>query len=228
MPDKEMLQYYLDHVLGENDTFKFSCKQCGSCCRNRCEAVVITGVDIYYMTRELGISPMEFIEKNTGVNIGPNSKMPVVTLGERLDGSCRMLRNGKCMVHKVKPAVCAIYPLGRMIIDDGDHYSYFTQENNCPGCYGAEEHTVKEWVGSFNLEQRDPECIRWMKLFNKAVLFIHKYDSKMSDNIRQVLHKALFVLLYCGYDTSKSIMEELERSEKGLERTIELYESVFK
>ena len=227
MPDKEMLQYYLDHVLGENDKFKFSCKQCESCCRNRAEAVVITGVDIYYMAKELEITPHEFVRNNTHINIGPSSRLPVVSLAERLDGSCRMLRNGKCMVHKSKPSVCAIYPLGRMVINGGDHFSYFTQENCCPGCYGAEEHTVKEWVGSFNLEQRDPECIRWNKLLDKMAHFMIKYEKKMSDEIKEVIHKTMFVLLYVGYDTDKSLIDEIEKAETGFDRMIELYETVF-
>lgn len=227
MPDKELLQYYLDHVLGENDTFKFSCKQCGSCCRNRCEAVVITGVDIYYMARELGITPQEFIEKNTHVNIGPHSKVPIISLAERMDGSCRMLRNGKCMVHNSKPSVCAIYPLGRMVINGDNHFSYFTQENCCPGCNGAEEHTVREWVGSFNLEQRDPECIKWNGLLDKMARFMLKNEKKMTEGIKKVVHQTMFVLLYVGYNTDNSLVDEIEKADITFDRVVELYETVF-
>jgi len=110
-----------------------------------------------YIAKELGISTAEVATKFTRAYIGDSSRVPIHVLEERLDGSCRLLRNGKCIVQKNKPAVCAIYPLGRMVVGNDEKYSYFKQPNDCPGECGGEQHTVGEWLSEFNLHQRDTE-----------------------------------------------------------------------
>lgn len=66
------------------------------------------------------------------------------------------------MVHKAKPTVCAMYPLGRCLAISQDTMSrietaelkpqFILNEVSC-GDY-AEEHTVREWLESFGTPLR--------------------------------------------------------------------------
>lgn len=213
MQDEETIKYYIQHALGEKDTFQFTCKQCGACCRNRHEPIMVSGPDIYYMAKELDITPIEAVVKYTRGYIGADSRLPVLVLEERADGSCRLLKNGKCSIQKAKPAVCAIYPLGRLIKGDDDHYTYFTQPNDCPGASG-EEHTVSEWVSEFHLEERDPPSVAWSAMILKLSLFMRKNkgDEKQVKRYRECCMNAM----YLHYDVTQPYMPQLMENQRML------------
>ena len=42
---KEMAKNIEQNTLGPNDTFRFTCKECGACCRNRTTPIMLTGLD---------------------------------------------------------------------------------------------------------------------------------------------------------------------------------------
>ena len=52
---KAMCDHIMSHQLGMEDTFRFSCQMCGSCCRKRSEPIVVTGTDILYIAKALNI-----------------------------------------------------------------------------------------------------------------------------------------------------------------------------
>ena len=104
---------------------------CGRCYRNRSKPILITGADIYRIARALDVTMMEAIEDNTIGYIGENSHMPVLVLKERLDGNCLLLRKGRCKVHQGKPAVCALYTLGRIYDFQDGSFHYFVNPVTC-------------------------------------------------------------------------------------------------
>lgn len=84
------------------------------------------------MSAELGISVEDMLLQNAEVYIGAGSHVPVFILKERLDGSCRLLRNGRCTVHRSKPAACALFPLGRYFDGNDRSFHYFFESVNVP------------------------------------------------------------------------------------------------
>lgn len=209
---EDNLDYFLEHRLGENDSFKFTCKQCGNCCRNRDEPVMITGVDLFYIARALEIAPSKAMVTYTDCYIGHNSKVPVLTLIERLDGSCKLLRNGKCTVHDQKPVVCSIYPLGRLIKESkaGEFkYEYFTQPNMCSGAGSGAEQTLKEWLDKFKVTERDAEYYAWHKMTSMLSDHIRKLDKDVPKSITEMFHAVCLQVMYIGYDTSKDLLEQI-------------------
>lgn len=109
-------------TVGLDDTFRFHCDQCGRCCAHR-EDIILSPMDIFRISKELKMSPAEFYKQYCVFNIGDHTRMPIVRLASvGKDQRCILLKNSKCSVHKVKPAVCAMFPLGRYIaLDKGDY-----------------------------------------------------------------------------------------------------------
>lgn len=207
--DDEAIQRLLDlqeRTIGMEDTFEFGCKQCGECCRKRSDPVIITGYDLYNIAKAMNMLPAEAMVEFTGCTVGADSKMPVVYLKERLDGSCRLLRKGKCMIQQDKPVVCRVYPLGRYI--DGKDIHYFIQDT-CKG----EHKTIKvrDWLEGFNIPELDEVSLYWSKLVASAVLYMQtlKTKDKQDEFFKECLN-----VLYFSYDMSRPAIDSLREGAK--------------
>lgn len=218
----EDLEYFQKHTLKPEDTFKFSCKMCGSCCRKREEPIPITGTDIFYIAKELEQHPMEIVQNHTLVNIGPNSKLPILTLKERLDGSCSLMRKSRCTVQKNKPVVCAIFPLGRMLVDNGTAYEYFTPQEWCGNPDTGESHTLKDWLAQFSIEERDQKSMAWQKLFTSAANCIKSMTTCSKENYEKYM-VAITIALYINYPLDQPYIESIKKNAKYLEKTLPKY-----
>lgn len=204
-------QFLENAFKSPEDMFRFSCKMCGQCCRNRPEPVLVNGADIFRMAKALGLSTSEFMAKNTTYYLGENSHAPVAVLNERLDGSCRMLRKGKCMVHADKPAVCALHPLGRMQDIRTGEMTYFLIPHVCRNGEGGREWTLREWIDAFHLEETEKMSAAWNSLFGG----IFKVTCKMKpEKISKDMELAMLGALYFNYDTSEPFEAQVERNKQ--------------
>ena len=239
-------KYYLNHILKPEDKFVFQCQMCGNCCRNRSESILLTGADTFRIAKKLEVSVPEAIDKYTTFGIGKDSKLPLLYLRERPDGSCSLLRKGKCTVQSEKPAVCAIYPLGRMVIGKDQHYSYFTQPNYCPGDVGhtngealshipADEaqrilndpelksatHSLEEWLSEFNIRPREKDHLTWNKLATICSEFLRSIaaDAKalLSPRAVNMINAVYCGALYLDYDTTKEYVPQVEQNQERVE-----------
>lgn len=246
-------KYYLDHILKPEDKFVFQCQMCGNCCRNRSESILLSGADTFRIAKQLEMSVPEAIDKYTTFGIGKDSKLPLLYLRERPDGSCSLLRKGKCTVQSEKPAVCAIYPLGRMVIDKDQHYSYFTQPNYCPGDVGhtsgealshipADEaqrilndpklksatHALEEWLSMFHIRPREKEHLAWNKLAMTCSDFIRKAIERtepVEERAIEVLQAMYFHALYTDFRTDTAFLPQLQKNLAGVEALNRAFES---
>lgn len=246
-------KYYLDHILKPEDKFVFQCQMCGNCCRNRSESILLSGADTFRIAKQLEMSVPATIDKYTTFGIGKDSKLPLLYLRERLDGSCSLLRKGKCTVQSEKPAVCAIYPLGRMVIDKDQHYSYFTQPNYCPGDVGhtngealshvsADEaqrilndpalksatYSLEEWLSMFHIRPREKEHLAWNKLAMTCSDFIRKAIERtepVEERAIEALQAMYFHALYTDYRTDTAFLPQLQKNLAGVEALNRAFES---
>ena len=216
---KDALDRYLSNIIGKNDTFRFDCKMCGSCCRKRSEPIVITGTDIFFIAKALEITPLDVAKDYVNWNVGPDSRLPIATLRERLDGSCVLMRKSKCMVQSMKPIVCAIFPLGRMLQQGNTAYSYFVQPSACPGSDTTVEHTLGEWLSCFNIEERDRLSIAWTKLFQSASIAMRK-NKHLSAKDNDLIKGTLVFTLYVNYPQDQPFEVSVWRNAQILKRIL--------
>lgn len=206
MLNEQEVKRLIENPMKATDKFKFSCKVCGKCCRKREEPIMLTGYDVFRIAKGLGIEMTEVITKYTIGYVGNTSKLPVLILKERQDGSCSLLRNGKCMVHENKPLVCAIYPLGRYYLPAEKRFGYF-QQNIC--CGTDEEHNLEEWLEMFNIKEWDEASSLWATVVTKLAEQTMKIkEPKAIEKIANILA----IALYYDYDTNKPYTEQLARN----------------
>jgi len=205
--EKEFREFQKNELKPE-DTFHFECKMCGKCCRNREEPILITGADIYRIARALGMTMIDVVAKNTVGYIGDTSHIPVLVLKERMDGSCSLLRNGRCMVHQDKPAVCALFPLGRYgDLRDGS-FHYFVNPRSCqPNKSDGKVWTLQEWLDEFNICETEKLTGAWNRFIGGITMVTFKMKKEKIDG---PLLDTLLGALYLDYDTSISYIEQVE------------------
>ena len=194
--------------LKPGDTFQFACAMCGNCCRNRREAILMTGADIFRAATALGVPVEAVLPKNFETYVGEDSHVPLYVLAERLDGSCRFLRKGRCLIQQDKPAVCALFPLGRFFDIRDNAFHYFMNPNSCnAGQAEGKTWTLEEWLDEFHIRETEAMTAAWHKLLTclaEVTCRMKKEDifGDLLEDLRRVL--------YLGYDTSAPYIEQAE------------------
>ena len=222
------LQYIADHLdemlIKPDDTFQFHCTQCGKCCINR-EDILLNPKDLYNIAATLSLSQEEVVERYCETYMGGTSRLPIVRL--RPQGStkrCPLLKDRKCMVHKAKPTVCAMYPLGRCIaisqdvvdhIETADLKPQFIINKVCCGD-DSEKHTVRNWLESFGIPIEDLYYIRWQRIAMLASRVIKSAERSWTPHGMNMLLTLVFNTLYLGCDMDQKFEPQFE------ERTEEL------
>ena len=128
--------------ITENTPIAFQCQHCGACCRSRLgNPIVLTGYDMYRLAGALGMRSTLNLLKSRIVSVIPNDYgMPVCVLSVTPEGACCLLGGNLCLVHDVKPLVCAMYPLGRIYDATEGTYTYIQPYGNT--CAGSGRGTI--------------------------------------------------------------------------------------
>ena len=216
----ERLKNIMDNLdakrIGLDEPFKFHCTCCGKCCIYR-EDILLNPRDIYNMCRELGMSTQEMFGRYCETYVGEDSRIPIVRI--RPKGSvkrCPLLKDRKCSVHKAKPSVCAMFPIGRVLqVGDAegnikdvtvDDVQYIFTKPDCGD--DAESHTVREWLGAFGIPLQDQFYIMWQKIIVETSMVYRQLEMKVSPHVMQLAWQACFMELYLNYDTEEEFMPQ--------------------
>lgn len=229
---KEIVAHFETMKIGLDETFRFHCTMCGKCCINR-EDILLSPKDIYGMSKELGIKPEKMFEQYCEVYIGPDSKVPVVRLKPK--GSvkrCPLLKNRKCMVHKAKPTVCAMFPIGRclMATNPKKGLNDITQSQmqyifSNPGCGdGSETQTVREYLESFGIPVEDNFFLEWQQVILDMGNFFRKIEKVVSQETMELVWTAAFTGIYLHYDIEQEFMTQFESNSKNF---FDMLDAVF-
>ena len=211
-------------TIGLDDTFKFHCDQCGKCCAHR-EDIILSPMDIFKMAKELKMTPVEFYHEYCVFNIGEHTRMPIVRLAsEGKDTHCVLLKNHRCSVHKVKPAVCAMFPLGRYMSFEKDDYNaesidtskvkYLLQPPECGD--ESETHTVREWLSGFDIKLEDEAFVQWQKAISRFSNKFKELEKKQDMLTMMEIWFVVRVSLYLQYDTSKDFLPQFNYNVENL------------
>ena len=211
-------------TIGLDDTFKFHCDQCGKCCTHR-EDIILSPMDIYKMAKELKMTPVEFYHEYCVFNIGEHTRMPIVRLAsEGKDTHCILLKNHRCSVHKVKPAVCTMFPLGRYMCFEKDDYNaesidtskvkYLLQPPECGD--ESETHTVREWLSGFDIKLEDEAFVQWQKAISRFSNKFKELEKKQDMLTMMEIWFVVRVSLYLQYDTSMDFLPQFNYNVENL------------
>lgn len=205
--------------VGLDDTFEFQCNQCGKCCLHR-EDIIFPPYDLYRIAQKEKRSIKEVIDQYCECYIGNSSKIPIVhLLAEGSEKRCPFLKNKKCSIQDAKPAVCALYPLGRCTIvkenkNDTlkpDELHYILQKVDCNS--GGRKYTVREWLEKSHIDIEDKSYQSWHMTTMELNRLIVKMIEHPEWNINmEEVWSITFLLLYIHYDLTKSYQTQFDHN----------------
>lgn len=228
------------NALKPGETFRFRCRQCGKCCKNR-EDILLNPYDLHRACSVLGVSHKEFIQKYCEVYVGESSRFPCVLLKPvGPEKACPLLKGNKCSVHKGKPTVCALFPLGRAMRyaapsapASSAPASPVEQENSRNGAgemfyffngatCGArdEEHTVGEWLSEFNLQESEAWFLEWSKELGEIAVTIHELEKRLKPKLMEPIFGAVFTGMYLNYYAGASFMEQFRANSQKVKQML--------
>ena len=143
MQTGEGIEHLEDHLLDLDSEFRFKCRRCGKCCIHQ-DTIIFNARDIYNIAKKKDMTMQQVAESYTEAYIGRNSRIPIVhLLSNGPKGACPLLEDGRCSVHDCKPTVCALFPLGRVVM--GEKFGEPIENPNKLNVK-LEKHEVSEFV----------------------------------------------------------------------------------
>lgn len=220
----EDMMIAMKNRLKPNETFRFHCDQCGDCCRHR-KDILLTPFDLNRIARHLGTSAKDIVERYCTVYVGDSSRFPVVLLKPvGKDDACPFLNENRCSIHRGKPTVCALFPLGRALMYERETGAgnsqprklfYFLQKVGCGT--KDETHTVREWLGEFDLENSEAWFLEWSDMLAKLSIHIQALEKVVPGHVMQMLYNTVFNAIYLNYYGGIDFMQQFRGNATKLE-----------
>lgn len=216
----------MEHMqLKLSDALPFSCTHCGCCCVHQ-EELLLNPLDLFRMVKELGITIEQWMEQYGECYIGQDSRMPIVRIRPQGETRrCPLLKNNKCSIHKAKPSVCGLYPLGRTVRYVADEQGkpdmekaeviYFHSGCLCGSQTGKQ--TVGDWLKEFHLLENESFFILWSQVLMETSQFLRGLEKMVTNqNIMDMAWDMVCALLYARYDTGKEFRPQFDRNVEEL------------
>lgn len=163
----------------------------------------------------------EVINEYAETYIGSASKM--VPRGQ--NAVCPFLKDGLCPIHDCKPTVCALFPLGRVVLNaetlegglaDGPvKVKYMLVDTDCGS--RKQVHTVREWLARFGIPEHDELFLMWSRLTAMLHRMIRELEEHhVSNETLNLFWSAIFSTPYLDYDTSTEFLPQFRQATEKL------------
>ena len=127
------------------------------------------------------------------------------------------------MIHDAKPAVCAMFPLGRAIRIDKEaaekddlppmKVEYIINPIDC-GDF-SETHSVRDWLESFGIPLEDEYFLKWQKTISMLSPRIQKLEKELDDNLMDKIISVMYIKLYLDYDLGIDFYPQFVKNADG-------------
>lgn len=148
-------------LYGINDMVKAGCgdcRGCCDCCQDMGESILVDPYDVYQLTTNLECTFDELLETCLELHIVDGIILPNM----RMEGEtkrCPFLNaEGRCNIHKIRPGICRLFPLGRCYEEHS--FQYFLQIYECK----KEPKTkvkIKNWLGLPDCRRYEAYLVDW-------------------------------------------------------------------
>ena len=231
-PDSRLGYLYYEAFGDEPVSREEAIERMKKCCTNR-EDILLTPKDLFYISKELKKTPEDVVKEFCETYIGSASRFPIVRLYPTgYDKHCPLLNGNKCSVHAVKPVVCAMFPIGRVLQGsaDGPKPEEITSDSVQyifvkPGCGDdSETHTVREWFGEFGIPMEDEFFVNWQRTLSAASSAIRRFEKDFSPETMNAIWSVVFGLTYLNYDTEQDFTEQFSDNAAKVMKLISMAE----
>jgi len=201
-----------------NDMAKLGCQECAgcsACCRGMGESIILDPLDVFRITACLDRCFEEMLNNEFELNVVDGIILPNLKMNE--ESACPFLNEeGRCSVHKSRPGICRIFPLGRFYQDHD--FKYFLQTEECVK-KNRTKVKVGKWVDVPDYNKNKEYLISWHYFLNDVE---ERMKERNDENFNKQCCLLILRLFYMNpYDYDRDFYEQFEermiKMQKGIE-----------
>lgn len=148
-------------LYGLNDMVKADCddcKGCSACCRGMGESIVLDPWDVFWMGVGTGKSVQELLETHLELHVVDGVVLPNLRLAGEGESCLFLDGQGRCIIHRFRPGICRLFPLGRIYEDR--KIRYFLQIHECEK-QSRSKVKVKKWLDVPQAKEYEQFVVKW-------------------------------------------------------------------
>ena len=186
------------------------CKICDKCCKHRGD-IKITPVNVVEISKMLNCTIEDFLYLYTDKVRGEEPEIVLKTIGREKVCIFNDAETNKCMIQKVKPMQCVVFPLVPVDLKQ----DFFTNSGQCV-VKTKKEVSVNRWLnGNNNIYKRHKEStIEWIS-------FLEQYQP-IWKNLTKKEKRNIHNLLYLNYNLHENVDKQMHNNIQAAIKILEL------
>ena len=198
----------------------FGCSQCGGCCRNVRDSVMLEPYDAYRLTKHLRQTNPDITIEEALLQYGemkPLSRGYEVFVLKTVDdgGVCLFLKGSKCDVYAARPRTCRLYPFCIAPSEEGKRLLWFL-------CTERAEHfekgsvTPREWRRKHLSQEEESILLAEFEAVKELGKLMRQVPER--NLARATTHTLLY--RYCFYDLDRPFLPQYQSNIEELKRQL--------
>jgi len=207
----------------ENDMVKADtggCTGCTSvCCYGMGQSIILDPYDVHRLCISLGVTFEQLLIDKIEINIVDGLMLPNLKMTKATNACSFLSLDNRCTIHKARPCVCRLFPLGRYW-EDEEHYKYILQKGQCHK-HNLAKVKVKKWIASDNGDEYKRFLIDWHR-------YVCRTQKKIADIVAKSDADMAAVKAYCMSTLQNFYMIKCDSDEKFYQLFNERVEKLLK
>jgi Fe-S-cluster containining protein len=206
--------------VGMRERIAFQCSQCGGCCRNVRDSVMLEPYDAYRLTKYLRqedseISIEEVVHKYGEMKLLSRGYNVYVIKTVNDSGVCPFLRDGKCGIYTARPRTCRLYPFCVAPADDGTRLSWHLCTERTEH-FGKGSVTAREWQRKYLSREEESVLLAEFETVKELGRLMRQVPEP------HLARATMYTLLYsyCFYDVDQPFLTQYISNNKELKRLL--------
>lgn len=194
----------LKNILNLKSKANLNCSLCEKCCEYRGD-IKITPINVLEISKFLKISIEEFLKEYTLEVAGEEPEIVIKGIGDKQECIFNNRENYKCMINKVKPMQCVVFPLVPVDVKR----DLFIDSKACPRAT-EKKVTVDKWVnGNHNIYKKNKMIyLKWIELMEE----IQPRWKAISKEKRERIKNILFREYNMKKNFEKQVLDNIKRA----------------
>ena len=167
------------------------CIGCSDCCKGMGNTVQLDPLDVHRIRCETG-KELQQLTQVGAVQLTVVDGMVLPSLGMSGEkNACYFLNTqGRCSIHKARPGICRLFPLGRVYENGG--FSYFLQVNEC-SMKKRSKIKVEKWIDTPDLAKYEVFVKNWHYLLKDIEQWLQEngmeHQKQMATTVLQFFYE---------------------------------------
>ncbi len=206
-----------DKLFGANDMVKLGvddCNGCHACCLDTGDTLNLDPYDVFRLEAGLGLGFGNILPNHLELRVADGLIMPFLKMDKELTITCQgnevketsactfLNSEGRCDIHEYRPAICRLFPLGRIYVGEG--HKYLLMEDECKKDRRVKV-KIKKWLNTENFARYEEYVDHWHGLVKGVTSRAKEMDEETLKNINMLILQTFY---FADYDVSRDFYEQ--------------------